>query len=73
MNQQQLANLRRRRAEGHTLKWLREKYGLTMAEVRDALGLPKIVTRPKLSEEDRAIAQLRREGYSEDVIRANFG
>lgn len=73
MTQQQLTHLRRQRAEGYKLDWLCEKYGVSMAEIRTLLELPKFATRPKLSERDRAIAQLRREGYSEEAIKAVFG
>lgn len=73
MNKQQITHLRRQRAQGFTLKSLCDRHQISMAELRALLDLPKFATRPKLLDEQRAIAQLRREGHSEEVIRANFG
>lgn len=73
MNQQQLRHLRRQRDEGTKLAVLCDRYKLTMPELRAILGMPKIVKAKRVSERDKAIAELKAEGYSDEAIRAVFG
>lgn len=50
-----------------------EKHGIGMVELRAILDMPKVVKRKKVSERDKAIAELTAEGYSAEAIAAVFG
>lgn len=76
MSKPNVRKIRRQRADGVMLSRLCQEHGLTMTELRKILGLPP-VGRPKIpnydSDRAKAIAELRAEGFSDDLIRASFG
>lgn len=73
MNQQTIRHIRRQRDGGVKLKTLCDKYGIGMVELREILEMPKVVKGKRVSEWDKAIAQLKAEGYTDEQIRAVFG
>ena len=74
MSKPSAAYIRRQRASGVKLKALCEQHGIGMVELREILGMPKVVkTKRRVSEWDEAIAELRAEGYTAEQIAAVFG
>lgn len=65
--------IRRQRAQGATFKWLCNAYGLSWTELKTILADSPPAKIDAGEQRRRAIEELRREGHSEEVIRANFG
>jgi hypothetical protein len=74
MSKPSAAYIRRQRASGVKLKSLCEQHSIGMVELREILGMPKVVkTKRRVSEWDAAIAELKAEGYTAEQIAAVFG
>lgn len=76
MNPNTIEAIRRKRSQGYTIKQICKEHGVTPQVVARICGTPS-GGRPKGlkcdENRERAIEQLRREGYSDDLIRASFG
>ena len=73
MSRRQQHDIRRQYKQGSTYKWLCATYGITQSELKKILAEPRA---PKLSAEEqrqKAIRELKDEGFTAEQIAAVFG
>lgn len=72
MNNTTRNRILRLRSQGFTPRGIAKETGLMVDEVRRVLHAESQARYRNLSEEEKAVRALRREGHPEAVIRANF-